>query len=298
MNADGNEGTPAATSPVEFAETVVAHLREKKVAVEATLDQVCTIIERFGTFVQSGLGVASIDAVESWHAQAFMDSRQTDGSQATYGPRRIRRMALRMAFRTGRHLGIVRGDPTLDIDVGTPSSVSARPLTDVEIGLGRSYAVPSPRDQRRSIAWALAEATALTSEMGLVRGRDIDLTYGRAWLPGSAATEPRWGYLTEWGLSQVTRRLKASSGPDESLIVWRKEPKALRAACSQAVTETLKAAGLHAPDVRPRSVVAWAGHAAFDAGAAIDDVARRLGVRSLDQAADIIGLDWREQDPT
>jgi hypothetical protein len=51
MNAHGNEGAPAETSPVEFAETVVAHLREEKAAVETTLDQVCTIIERFGTFV-------------------------------------------------------------------------------------------------------------------------------------------------------------------------------------------------------------------------------------------------------
>jgi hypothetical protein len=285
-------------SPVEFATAVATYLREEKSAVETTLDQVCPVVELFGSFVERSLGVPLIEAVEAWHAQAFTESRQTDGSPATYGTRRARRMALRMAFRAGRALGLVRGDPTLDVDIGEPNSVSARPLTNVEVDLGHSYALPSLRDLRRSIAWALAESTARTSEMGKVCARDVDVTYGRIWLPGSAAVEPRWGDLTEWGLSQVMRRLEVASDPCDSLIVWRTEPKNLRAASSQAVIETLKAAGLHGPAVRPRSIVAWAGRSLLDVGAPIDEVARRLGVRSLDQAAELIGLDWRAEEHT
>ena len=72
------------------------------------------------------------------------------------------------------------------------------------------------------------------------------------------------------------------------------EPRALRAACSQAVGESLRAAGLLAPDIRPRSITAWVGAKAIEQGACIDEVARRLGMRSLDQTAELVGLRWRE----
>ena len=63
-----------------------------------------------------------------------------------------------------------------------------------------------------------------------------------------------------------------------------------------AIAQTLARAGLGGePDVRPGSVAAWAGDKAFSDGAPIDDVARRLGVRSLDRAASIIGWDWRRE---
>jgi hypothetical protein len=73
-------------------------------------------------------------------------------------------MALRMAFRTGRR-------------------------TDPEVERCRIYALPSPRDMRRCIAWALAEAT--TSEMGLVVVDDVDRSAGRVRLPGAPAQRRR-----------------------------------------------------------------------------------------------------------
>src|SRR5205823_6212835 len=88
-------------------------------------------------------------------------------------------------------------------------------------------------------------------------------------------------------------RTRPLDAPEESLIVWRSEPKTLRASCSQAVTETLQAAELHGPDVRPRSIVAWAGRRALDSGAPIDRVTLLLGMRSMDEAADFLCFDWR-----
>ena len=46
------------------------------------------------------------------------------------------------------------------------------------------------------------------------------------------------------------------------------------------------------PDVRPGSVVAWAGRRIFDETESIEEVARRLGIRSLDRAARFIGWGW------
>lgn len=289
-------------SPIAFTSAAIDYLATEAVVVQETLNLVSPLIEGFGTFVEVGLGIKSTDAIQAHHIEAFMASRRRDGSPTTYSARRTRRMALGLAFRAGRELGIIRGDPTLGVRVGLPASVSARALTDEEIELGRSYAMSSVRNMRRTIAWALAEATALTGEMGFVQVNDVEPSSGRVWLAGSAWTEPRWGYFTRWGLDEVTRRLERSSEPTESLIVWTRAPKrqrdakTLRSACGQAIRETMKAAGLNAQAVNPRSIVAWAGKRLLDEGSSIDEVARRLGMRSLDQAAQFVDFDWAGED--
>jgi len=61
-----------------------------------------------------------------------------------------------------------------------------------------------------------------------------------------------------------------------------------------AVIEVLRNAGIHGePDVRPASVVSWAGARLHQRGASIDQVARALGVRSSDRAAEMIGYEWQ-----
>jgi integrase/recombinase XerC len=296
LGTTGGPMKPTGPTPREFTSAVVAALLVEGTNDEDTLALVCPVIERFGAFVQDGLGIRSVEDLEPSHVEAFMDALRMDGSPPVYGTRRVRRMALRMAFRTGRHLGLCRVDPTLDVELGPNASVSARRLFQSEVELCRIYAVPGPRDGRRCIAWALAEATARTGEMGLVRISDLDLARERIWLPGAPGADARWGYFTNWGLGQVLRRIGAEADPNTSLIVWRREPKNTRAASSQALTETLKAAGLNALEIRPRSITAWAGRRLFDDGAPLDEVARRLGMRSLDQTASFIGFDWRSQE--
>ena len=63
-----------------------------------------------------------------------------------------------------------------------------------------------------------------------------------------------------------------------------------------AITETLERAGLaREPDVRPLSIVAWAGRRIFTETGRIDEVAKRTGVRSLDGAARLIGWEWMDE---
>ena len=45
--------------------------------------------------------------------------------------------------------------------------------------------------------------------------------------------------------------------------------------------------------MRPASLRNWAGRTAYDAGTPIEDVARLLGLRTLDAAAEDIALNWR-----
>jgi integrase len=285
---------PHGLSPREFAAAVVAELSTRGALRPETLAQVSDVIERFGTFLEISQGIIRIGLVGEEHALAFIDSRRVGGRPVSHGLRRIRRMALRMAFRAGRQMGIVRGDPTIDIQIGPKSHLPARPLTDEEMQRGRSYALRSLTDLRRSIAWALAEATARTSEIGRVRVGDVDAERSKVRLPGSSTVDARLGSLSNWGVAQVHRRLEEARDADESLIVWRSPPKTLRAASSQAITETLRAVGLHGPDVRPRSIVAWAGRKALRDGAPVETVASMLGMRSLDQTADFVCFRWRE----
>ena len=59
------------------------------------------------------------------------------------------------------------------------------------------------------------------------------------------------------------------------------------------MAERLMRAGIERePDVRPGSVVAWAGRRIFEETGSIEEVARRLGIRSLDRAARLIGWGW------
>jgi hypothetical protein len=161
----------------------------------------------------------------------------------------------------------------------------------------RSYAMHSLTATSRAAAWALAEATARTSEIPHIRISDLDIETGRVWLHGSSKAEARWGHPTKWGLNQLWRRVEElkRSGSKNSLLVYRGNgPEQSRQASSCiAVTETLTRAGFAVePDVRPHSVVGWAGVKVFEEKGCIGQVANRLGMRSLDQAARFIGWQW------
>jgi integrase/recombinase XerC len=197
-----------------------------------------------------------------------------------------------------RTVGVVEGDPTLDLVLPPRSSLAARPLTDDEIVVCRSFALRTLTETRQPAAWALAEATARTSEIPRIRMRDLDLGTRRVWIHGGAKTEPRFGRLTLWGVQQLDRRARnlcdIGAEPDEPLV-YRAAGSAAsaQASAARAIQETLTRAGLgHEPDVRPVSVTAWAGRRVLEETGRIEAVACGLGVRGLDGAARIIGWDW------
>jgi integrase/recombinase XerC len=64
-----------------------------------------------------------------------------------------------------------------------------------------------------------------------------------------------------------------------------------------ALRKNLDRAGLRRdPRVRPLSIRAWGARRLYDDGSDIEEVARRLGVRTLDSARRIIGLPDPEPD--
>lgn len=253
--------------------------------------------DRFRLFCLRSYGLRLLEEVTPEIADAFV-SALIDGGAPSVATMHVRRSVLRFVFRQARDLGLASHDPCVDLILPPRSGLTARPLTDDEIGVCRSYSLTSLTNTRSPAAWALAESTARTAEIPHLRVRDIDFDTRRVWLHGSPRTLARWGPLSRWAATQLERRAKALSGPNARLVYGASgsSESALAASC-QAINETLTRAGVgREPDVRPISVAAWAGRRLLDETGRIDAVARLLGVRSLDRAARIVGWDWADVD--
>lgn len=275
---------------------VAAELRgRRKLSVESE-PRVLGLFERFGVFVGRAFGVASLGEVSGEHVEAFVRASTGAGQVPSVATMRLRRSALRLLFRTARELGLVAGDPTVDLVLPSRTNEAARPLTDAEVDACRRVCLHDLTSTRLSVAWALGEATARTAEIPHVTFGDVDLSSGRVWLRGSAKTEPRWGVLTEWGAVQLARHVRGLGNvePDTTLAyAGSGNVESRRSFSAQAIRETLQRAGLTGdPHVRPASLTGWAGVGTMRATRRIEAVAAALGIRSLDAAARVIGWDW------
>lgn len=235
-----------------------------------------------------------------------VDATTRAGQRPELTTRHARRTALRMLFRTLREMGYDIGDPSLDLRLPTRSDTSARPLTDLEVTLCRTSSrmgEAGGRSLHRAVCWAIGETTAVSSEISAVRVGDVDDRTAPRWvrLPGTRRHDARLGELSDWGsviigpqLELLTQR---QATPATSLTYRGQgtpgEPCAQSAVCN-ALAAVLAASGVaDEPDVRPASLRNWAGRRLYDAGMPIEQVARRMGARSLDSTAADIALRWR-----
>jgi integrase/recombinase XerC len=284
----------------EFARAVGSAMKMGSFSEESTT-RLLDLMARFVAFA-NGSGVVEVEAVSASLVESFVHSRARDGTKPAVATMHFRRTAVRLLFGEGRRLGLTSRDPTLDIRLPSRTSLCARPLTDDEVELCRSYSVRTMTETRQPTAWALAEATARSAELAHIRVEHLDLDSGRIWIPGSSKTQARWGHLTSWGSEQIDRRMKAFGRAtlDAPLVCpTASVGVSATSSASNAIAATLRRAGLHRErDVRPPSVAAWAGAKAFTEGTPIQEVAHMLGIRSLDRAAAFIGFDWRGGEAT
>lgn len=265
---------------------------------EQSIRRVVEVSEHFGAFIDAISGVRTAEGIQAEDCERFVKAQiasESGSRPPAVATMHLRRATLRLLFRTARDLGLYEGDPTLDLVLPPRTSLRVRALSDEEVALCRSFSLRSLTETRLPAAWALTEATARTSEIPHIRVSDVDIERGRVWLHGSSKAEPRWGQLTTWGLSQVIRRIESLANK-QRLVVYagRGNAEAKQAASCIAIAETLVRAGLgREPDVRPGSAVAWAGVRIFEQTGRIEEVARRLGIRSLDRAARFIDFDWK-----
>jgi integrase len=274
---------------------VVAEVESSGALAGGTFARFVATADRFVSFCGHGHGITSFEELTPRVVEEFVRA-PVDGRPVSVAGMHTRRTALRTFFRSARQHGLLDGDPSLDVVLPVKSELLTRPLTDDEVGLCRSCALTSLSETRRPAAWALAEATARTAELPNITASDLDLDSSRVWICGGTRTTARWGVLSEWGVVQLERRLRAMRSLDVPVVYsGRRGGESGQSSSSMAICDTLARAGLGVePDVRPLSVAAWAGVKIFEQTGRIEEVARRLGMRSLDRAALLIGWDWTE----
>jgi integrase/recombinase XerC len=248
--------------------------------------------------------------VGSADCRGFVTAATRSSGTPSVATQHLRRSTIRAVFRTLRGLGLVDGDPTLDLVLPPRQSREYRPLTDDEVILCRATSRlghAGATSLRRATAWALGEATAASSEIGAVRVGDLDSPDRPRWfaLPDSRRYAARVARLSDWGALVVARQvdvLLAAGGNGATLLAYggAGDPGQYLAQASVCthLTKVLNLAGLgDDPGVRARSLRGWAGATLYRDGMPIEQVAVRLGCHSLDAAAAEIGLRWKPPAP-
>jgi integrase/recombinase XerC len=205
--------------------------------------------------------------------------------------------AVRKLYRIARQLQLTDGaDPTVDVTVAPRRGARPRPLTDREIERARAFSQHTGRPSRRPSILALAEATATPAEIAVVVRDDLDLDRGEVRLPGRDGRSNRLGQLTAWGQAALRDWVAHSNLGGQDRLVYSGTETGIggQVSISAALSDLLRRASLSSDSrVKPSSVAAWAARQVFDSSCSIELAALTLGVHSLDQAAEIIDLNWR-----
>jgi len=262
--------------------------------------RVLHIVDRFASFARLGFGVDGLADVSPLIAERFIAAPSAEAAVPSVALQHLRRSALRLLFRAARHQGVDVGDPTLDVRLPPRSPLSTRPLTDDEVLLCRSSAYWSLIDSRRAAAWALAETTCRSSELSHIAVADVDLVHRQVRIHGGRTTRERTAPLSDWAFAQILRRIDELEHEGDAPLVYAGDAgrEVGQTSACIAVSDVLTRAGLAAePDVRPASVAAWAGRQILTETGRIDEVARRLGMASLDRTARFIAWNWHDPEP-
>jgi len=286
------DGT-GALAPVEAVDAVAAALAADDSLSEQSFERLVVIMRRFAEFVGSGHGAAELQEVSRDFVDRFVDAPTSRGGRPSESTQHFRRCAVRLVFRTARELGLADADPTLDLRLRPRRPDGPRPLTDFEVERCRRHSLANLESTRLAAAWALAEAGVRTGELAAVTSADLDLDAGVVAAPGCRSAQARTAELTEWGVKRLHRHIEDAGleGNDSLVYSGDGSAKSRQAASCIAISTTLVRAGL-GDDllVRPASVTAWVGRRLFEETGRIEEVASRLGMRSLDRTARLIGL--------
>lgn len=242
------------------------------------------------------LGTVTTALVAAW-IDSPIGGRRRKGAKPAAATRRARRCSARQYFRVLRVLGLFDGDPTIDLRLPARGASALRPLDDTELDHCR-LACLDLFDTRLPAVLALAEATATSGELPGILIRHCDLERGRVWIPGSTRRQPRWGYLTVWGVRALAARIAAlreAGAGDDTAVVYegsarRETSQSPQASASAAMREILDQAGLRGvPGVRPESLSIAFGARVWQRTGDLMLASRALGIRDLNRTAELVG---------
>ncbi|WP_371095852.1 hypothetical protein [Streptomyces sanglieri] len=264
------------------------------------------LLERWQRYAQARgavlLNDVTVDLAEDF---VFAQGRTRHGriGESATATQHQRRAVLRSLYRTLRELGLTDADPTRDVLLPERTRTLIRPLDEGEAVALRHAAEYVTRPSRHASAAALALSGGHTGEIGHIRIRDLDQSAAAVWIHGSTRTDARWCPLDPWALRVLLARAAFVARQQSSLDAVPEARLAvssisapdeqLQARACVALSDLIRRIGLGAdPRVKPASLTAYAAVRIFSGTGKIEDVARGLGLRSLDRAADLVGYDW------
>jgi hypothetical protein len=266
---------------------LVAHTRQSQQAIREQ-------IARFARFVVVACDTVCLDDITVADIESFCSAVKR-GQPPSLATRHARLSAVRLMFAVARHLSLIDRDPSLLVRLPARTAGECRPLTDTEMDLARYGSLHTLVATRIPALVALAEATAVTGEMATITARHIDLDAGIVMLPGCRTAVARAGLFSDWGRTQIARRIRTIDDPDRPLIYdGGGRPEAAQASVSVGLRRAFDSAGLINTDIGLGSIRARTGANVFAETGSIESAARVLGCRSLDIAARLIGHDWQQ----
>jgi hypothetical protein len=136
----------------------VSEVREKMRALDGptarSAQRADEIVARFELFLERVYDIDHVSDVTAEHVTKFVFAKGSTGATAT-ATKHMKRTVLRLFFRTARQHFSYDGDPTVDLVLPPRTMLTARPLTEEEVLLGRSFSLRTTKETRQPAAWAL-----------------------------------------------------------------------------------------------------------------------------------------------
>lgn len=304
-----------ARTKIKDALVCVARVWQQRAAAgELSLETVTLytqIVERLLRFA-AAQGATRLDDVTADLVAYFIqapghDRRQRIILNPAAGTRRQRRSALEALFSEARALGLTTAAPLVDLPP-IPRSPRKRgtELSDADVQLLRFHSERGMPDTRHAALLALllaglhsAEiAAATTDELNL-----LDLFQAAVWTDGATRTRGRSCPLDEWSARALWLRhayllRSAGTGSPQRLVTAASSAYRSQASVCSGFGDIARRSGLTTQErrVEPKDVTRYVARKILYETGQLSEVARRLGLSSLDSAAALADLQWKPED--
>ncbi|MER6381362.1 site-specific integrase [Streptomyces sp. NPDC001250] len=268
-----------------------------------TVDLYIQISERFGLFADAH-GIHRMDDVTGQLTERFIgapgrDRRDNITLDPKTSTRRQRRSALASFFAHARALGMTQAAPLLDSSpIPRPPRSTGAELTDAEIETLQFHSERGMPATRHSALLALLLSGLTSAETAQATTCDLDLTHAAVTTAGATHTQSRTCPLSPWAVHVL--RLRADylgeHRPRQHRLVTSDTSTRYTAQASVGAgfNEIARRSGLAttARKVEPRDITRYVARQLLLETGQVSEVARRLGLSSLDSAAALAGLAW------
>lgn len=274
-----------------------------------TVDLYIQISERFDRFADAHhihrMDDATAQLTESFIGAPGRDRRDNITLIPKNSTRRQRRSALASLFAHARALGITQAVPLLDSPpIPRPPRATGAELTDAEIETLQFHSERGMPATRYAALLALLLSGLNSAETSQATPGDLDLAQAAVTTKGVTRTTPRTSPLSPWAVRVLSLRADylAEHRPTQRRLVTSDSSTryAAQASVGAGFNEIARRSGLAtaARKVEPRDVTRYVARQVLLETGQISEVARRLGLSSLDNAAELAGLAWKtSEDP-